>query len=220
MSHLNTAAQEIDKSSAYEQYPRYRFLDSLRMSGLFWSNDWQCWYLLTDNWVDAANGRERMVGAVVSLDTEIISGISHRSITENTVHIRSIAVADDAKGVGLLGLICSALIRAAEDNGVFLWGVARSFECAIPNMFCMDDIVAWQESGWYLKSFSYGSSWNRAKEKTKRLIKSYLSNGFCKFDLRDHHFENKFFRDCGFGYCSGVLTDVELMKSLDRRLKC
>lgn len=220
MSHLNHSREGIQERVDYEQYPRYRFLDSLRRSDLFWSNDWESWYLLTDNWVDMENGRDQMVGAVVALDTQGISGISDKSINENTVHIRSIAVADDAKGVGLLGLICSALIRAAEDNGVFLWGVARSFECVIPNMFCMEDIVAWQESGEYLRSFSYGSSWNRAKEKTRRLMRAYLSNGFCNFDLRGNCFQNKFFRHCGFGYSSSGLNDTALVNELAKRLKC
>jgi hypothetical protein len=220
MSHLNLEGHNPVESEEYEGYPRYKFLESLRKSELFWSDDWECWYLLTDNWIDPANGMERMVGAVVVLDVGHISGVSDKSLNENTVHIRSIAVADDVKGVGLLGLICSTLIRAAEDNGVFLWGVARSFECRIPSLFCMDDIQAWRESGEYSRSFSYGASWNRAKENTKRLMRAYLSHGFRRFDLDGHRFQNKFFKDFGFGYCGSGLSDTGLISCLNKRVSC
>jgi hypothetical protein len=220
MSHLNLADKEMECDRTYESFPRYKFLNSLGKSELFWSDDWECWYLLTDNWIDPSNGKDQMVGALVMLDLDHIAGVSGKAISESTVHIRSIAVVDDVKGVGLMGLICSSLIRAAEENGVFLWGVARSFECRIPNLFCMKDIHQWRESGDYFRSFSYGASWRTAKDNTRRLMRSYLSNGFCRFELSGHRFQNRFFRDCGFGYRGSGLVDRDLATVLDKRLIC
>jgi hypothetical protein len=220
MSHLNLADEAAVDKRPYEAYPRFKFLDSLMKSGLFWSDDWECWYLLTNNWVEPSNGKDQMVGAVVVLDIEHIVGVSEKALMESTVHIRSVAVADDVKGVGLMALVCSSLIKAAEENGVFLWGVARSFQCRIPNLFCMEDILQWKDSGEYSRSFSYGASWKMAKENTRRLMKSYRSNGFCKLDLSGHRFQNRFFRDCGFGYRGSGLMYTDLAKVLDNRLSC
>jgi len=199
---------------------RYKCLASLSDSQMFWTDDWRQWYLLTDNFFGKENGHEQVVGAVITLDVEPIHGAKDKTVEENTVHIRSIAVADEAKGVGLFGLICSSLIRAAEENGVFIWGTARYFECSIPQMFSSDDIVHWRESKLFEESFSYGRSWRKTVENTKRLHRTYLDYGFCRFEIGKERFQNKFFSDYGFGYCSCVLRDDELRGVLERKLAC
>jgi len=192
-----------------------KFLLSLYSDGLFWTDDLKSFYLIRDE-IDCDGGQYRVVVGLVNLEIVPNSYLRSNEWIFNAVHIHSIVVADEYRGAGTLGCICSLLIRAADENGVFLFGHARPFYAELPKLKSSVDIEAWKPNA----VSAHTTSLAREKKESKNLLRKYLEYGFCRFDGHGIKMANRFWKERSFGYLGSGISDSEIGRFVIKHLAC
>ena len=177
-----------------ENCPRSKFLKALAKS---WKTPDFSYFFMNDGGV-AGVGASRVLG-VIQFDVAENKYFGWKWSLLNSIHIRSIGVADSQRGVGCFSTICATMLAVASDTGVFLEGVAKPFQYDIPELRSSEDCLAFIEDdkkGW--------DTLKRSKETDKRAIllkQKYLEFGFCSFDGSGYSASDKFWKKkCSFGF--------------------
>jgi hypothetical protein len=143
------------------------------------------------------------VAAVVTLDVMHNHRLGLGYSLRNTVHIRSIGVANHMRGVGFLEAICNVLISVAEDSGVFIFGTAKPFRYEVPEIRTADEGLAFLERR--------GEEWEpmrtdkKRKAEARTLRDKYVAYGFQCYDSAGFPCEDRFWKRNSFGFASSVL---------------
>lgn len=197
-----------------ENCPRSKFLKALAKS---WRTPDYCYFFMNDGGMGGV-GASRVLG-VVHLDVVENKYFGLKWSLLNSVHIRSVGVADSSRGLGCFSSICSMLIAVARDTGVFLDGVAKPFSYAIPELRNSEECLSFLESekrGW--------DTLKRSKETDKRAIllkQKYLELGFCSFDGAGYSASDKFWKKkCSFGFLGREPVGEEEQHYFAKHLCC
>lgn len=204
--------KEKPDASVYEDCARVKFCEALRVvmptpnyeDYFFWHED----RMLDD---------DHCVG-VISLDCMHNHQLGLDWSLKNTVHIRSLGVANDDRGIGYFNCLCSLLIRIAEENNVFLFGTAVNFRYEIPRIETPEqglEFLEWRDKQWYSMKTD-----KTMKQKSLVLKDAYLRNGFCSYDASGYAHGDKFFKKTSFGYLSSGADLDGVGDYFDHHLKC
>ena len=198
--------------SDFENTGRYKFLEYLGV--VCPTPNWQdfFWY-----YEDRLAGNSRVVW-VINIDFMHNQQLGLKWSHDNTVHIRSLGVANDERGVGFLSCLCSLLIRVAEESGVFLYGTARPFRYDIPRIETTDQALAFiekRDNDWWSEKEN-----KDYKKKAASLRDAYLKNGFCRYDSSGFSCGNKFWKTNSFGYLSSNLDISGVEDYFANHLSC
>ena len=183
--------EKVDLSQV-EDCPRYRFLEELRV--LCPTPDYKNFFWFYD---DILLNDSRVVG-IFTIDWLHNHQLGLEFSFKNTVHIRSLGVANDDRGIGYFSCLCSILISIAQRTGVFIHGVANPFRYDIPRIENQEEALKFLEdrdNNWYSEKLA-----KDYKEKSMDLQLQYVKNGFCSYDSSGYEFRNKFFKKTSFGF--------------------
>lgn len=196
-----------------EYCPRSRFLKAL---GRAWKSPDLKWFFMNDGMMTGV-GASRVLG-VIQLDVAENKYFGWKWSLLNTVHIRSIGVADSQRGVGCFSTMCATMLAVASDTGVFLEGVAKPFQYDIPELHNSEECLEFLENekrGW--------DTLKRSKATDERAIllkQKYVELGFCSFDGAGYSASDKFWKKkCSFGFL-GREPDGEREKEYFRKHLC
>jgi hypothetical protein len=197
-------------SNGIEDCPRIRFLESLRKT---WKTpNYEDFFFF----MDGGLGEDGYVAAVITLDVLHNHCLGLGYSLRNTIHIRSIGVANHMRGVGFLSAICSVLVAVAEETGVFIYGTAKPFRYDVPEIRTAEEGLAFLErrnSEWEsLKTDKKG------KAEAVLLLKKYVSYGFQLYDSAGLPFHDRFWKKNSFGFASSVLDTEGIGDYFDRHL--
>ena len=215
----NNVDEEQELNAEYElkkNYPSIKFYERLIKNEMFWTHDWNDFFLLQEIWDMETHQYNRQVLAVVGLEYLPNSYLPQMTTEKYLVHINYVAVHNDLRGCGTLGTLCQLLLEAAEESGVFLYGHSRPFNIDLPTMTHQDQCKDWQK----LNDSTMNLSLKQDKKNAKKLLPIYLKNGFCRFDGHGVRFGNRWWKKMCFGYRSSNIDDRELNHLLDNHLYC
>lgn len=204
--------EKKDFSVGFEESARYKFLESL--SVVMPTPNHEDFFFVFD---DVFKTEKKAVG-VVTIDVMHNHQLGLEWSIYNAVHIRSLGVANDERGIGYFSCLCSLLIRVAEEAGVFLYGTALPFRYDIPTIVDKDGIEEFlkkRDSSWYSMKTD-----KKIKQQSLELRKAYLRNGFCAYDSSGFAGNDRFFKKTGFGYLSTKTNVNGLQGYFDRHLSC
>ncbi len=187
----------VEENVGLESCARVRFLESLE--GIWKTPNYEDFFFFMDGGLLF----DGYVAAVITLDVMhnhcLGLAYSHR----NTVHIRSIGVANHMRGLGFLGSICSVLLATAEEAGVFIYGTAKPFRYDVPEIRCPEDGLAFLERR--------NDQWESLKTDKKMKIEAmnlrqkYVGYGFQCYDSAGFPCCDGFWKRNSFGYASTML---------------
>ena len=198
--------------SDFENTGRYKFLEHLGVICPTPNYQDFFWY-----YEDRVLQDYRVVG-IINIDWMHNHQLGLKWSHDNTVHIRSLGVANDDRGVGFFSCLCALLIRVAEESGVFIYGTARPFRYDIPRIETPDDGLAFlkkRDSEWFSEKES-----KDYKEKASDLRNAYLKHGFCGYDSSGFACGNKFWKTNSFGYLSSNLDLSGVEEYFSNHLTC
>lgn len=156
------------------------------------------------------------VAAVITLDVMHNHQLGLGYSLRNTVHIRSIGVANHMRGVGYLEAICNVLLSVAEDAGVFIYGTAKPFRYDVPEIRTADDGLAFLEQR--SRDWIPMSTDRKRKAEATALRQKYVSYGFQCYDSAGFPCEDRFWKKNSFGFASSSLAREGVGDYFERHL--
>ncbi len=198
------------ESDAVEDCARKRFLESLQR---IWSTpNYEDFFFFMDGGVMF----DGYVAAVITLDVLHNHRLGLGYSLRNTIHIRSIGVANHMRGLGFLGAICNVLLAVAEESGVFIYGTAKPFRYDVPEIRTPEEGLAFLErrnSDWE----PLGSD-KKGKAAAMMLRQKYVSYGFDCYDSAGLPCDDRFWKRNSFGFASSLLNVEGVGDYFDRHL--
>lgn len=194
--------------------PRAKFLNT--MARTFSTPD-HCHFFYTnqgDRFVE-----EPEVLAVIYADWAVNRHFGENWSRLNAVHIRSIGVANEMRGIGIFNSICSLLIRFAEETGCFLHFTAKPFAYDIGKLKNTADCREF-----IANEYKQTDVMRRSKETDERAIelkKAYLRNGFCDFSHAGYSCSDPFWKKkCSLGYLGREPEGEKEIAYFAKHLRC
>lgn len=223
MSHPNTQSRvenEPEKLDAeYElckHWPSIRFREHLLKDKLFWTHNWQDFYLLQEMFDYEAGEYINHVTAALRVEYTPNTYLDTEIVKQHVVHLNYICIRNEWRGVGALRTVCTKLIQAAEDTNVVLVGHARPFYIDLPELTNQDDVKQWERDC----TSSHNKSLKQDKINAKKLLPKYLDYGFCKYDGTGVRFGNRWWKRMCFAYKGSNIQDRDINKFYDNHLLC
>ncbi len=101
---------------------------------------------------------------------------------ENYLHcakLQNIFIKEEARGGGIFGGLLEALKDFAEDNGVFLYMLARAFKLKMPVIKRPEEYIRWIQH--HNDDIEMQGDKDTEWVQSKRLLDTYKRHGFCSF---------------------------------------
>lgn len=210
---------EIEFNAEYElrkNDPSIKFREYLIKDKLFWTHDWEEYFLLQEQFDYENHEYVSQVVAAIGINFVPISYLPLKEVEKYCIHIKYITTYNQYRGCGTLGTVCKFLIQAAEECGVFLHGHSRPFYIDLPYMTNQEEVKKWQEE---VDSY-HNPSLKADKKNAKKLLPVYLDYGFCRYDGHGVQFGNRYWKKMCFGYASSKIEDAEMSKYISGHLRC
>ena len=199
-----------EEGQGLEDCARVRFLQSLK--GIWGTPNYEDFFFL----MDGGMLFDGYVAAVITLDVmhNHCWGLGYS--LRNTIHIRSIGVANHMRGVGFLGSICNVLLATAEEAGVFIYGTAKPFRYDVPEIRSSEEGLAFLER----RNEDWESMRTNKKMKAEAMTlrQKYVSYGFQCYDSAGFPCCDRFWKRNSFGYASTLLDKEGTGDYFDRHL--
>ena len=199
-----------------KNWPSIKFREYLLKDKIWWTNNWEEFYLLQEMKDYEAGEYKSYVTAAVGIEYLTNPYLDLMTVQKHFLHINYITVRTDWRGLGALNTISQLLIRGAEDTGIVLLGHARPFNIDLPEITNQEQALHWQENN---KS-SHNLSLKKDKANAKKLLPKYLEYGFCKYDGHGIRFSNRWWKKMCFGYSSSKINDYEVNKYIQEHMYC
>lgn len=194
--------------------PRARFLNT--MARTFQTPDHR--YFFYTNQGDRLV-EEPEVLAVLYCDWAVNRHFGENWSRLNAVHIRSIGVQNEMRGMGIFNSICSLLISFAEETGCFLHFTAKPFAYDIGKLRNTEDCYEFIQN-----EYKQSDTMRRSKETDQRgleLKKAYLRNGFCDFTHAGYGSSDPYWtKRCSLGYLGREPQGEKETAYFARHLRC
>jgi hypothetical protein len=184
-------------SNGIENSARVRFLESLKT--IWKTPNYEDFFFF----MDGGYMGDGYVAAVITLDVLHNHRLGLRYSVRNTVHIRSIGVANHMRGVGFLCAICNVLLAVAEEAGVFIYGTAKPFRYDVPEIRTPEEGLAFLER----RNEDWEPLGTNKKRKAEAVLlrQKYVSYGFQCYDSAGLPCDDRFWKKNSFGFASSLL---------------
>lgn len=200
----------VEETNGIEDCARMRFLSSLQK--IWKTPNYEDFFFFMDGGLVF----DGYVAAVISLDVMHNHCLGLGYSIRNTVHIRSIGVANHMRGVGFLGAICNVLLAVAEESGVFIYGTAKPFRYEVPEIRTPEEGLAFLDRR--SRDWEPMSTNKKRKAEAVALRQKYVSYGFQCYDSAGFPCEDRFWKRNSFGFASSLLAREGVGDYFDRHL--
>ena len=118
-----------------------------------------------------------------------LSFLTDEENCHHTIKLQNIFIRKDSRGGGLFGSILDAVKDFAEDHGVFLYLLARSFKLDMPTIRRPEEYVEWIKH--HNDDIEMVKNTDEEWVKSKLLLDTYKKYGFCSFDAEPEDVSKK-----------------------------